>query len=374
MRLGIFGGTFNPPHMGHIRLVTAIADKLQLDRVLIIPASVPPHKHVLNLARSRDRFEMCRLSFEGDRRFSVSDTELLRVGKSYTYDTLCEIKKKYPDAELFLIVGSDMLATFDEWYRYHDILMMCTLCAGGDREDKIHRDPRFRGQLDTYPPQALRAREHSGTYIRQGARLYRTKGALHLNVPEKYREYDELLKSKLDEYRYIHSLGVAKSARHLAELYGSDPEKAYFAGLMHDVMKNAAPEEQLQMIKKADIILSSSERLNRKLWHAIAGAAFLKLELNITDPDIIGAVRWHTTGKAGMTKLEKTVYLADFISADRKYPDVDKVRELAEHSLEGAMLYTQRYCISKLLADGMIIDPSSVDCYNELITERSSEK
>ena len=68
MRLGIFGGTFNPPHMGHIRLVTAIADKLQLDRVLIIPASVPPHKHVLNLARSRDRFEMCRLSFEGDRR------------------------------------------------------------------------------------------------------------------------------------------------------------------------------------------------------------------------------------------------------------------------------------------------------------------
>lgn len=69
MRLGIFGGTFNPPHMGHIRLVTAIADKLQLDRVLIIPASVPPHKHVLNLARSRDRFEMCRLSFEGDRRF-----------------------------------------------------------------------------------------------------------------------------------------------------------------------------------------------------------------------------------------------------------------------------------------------------------------
>lgn len=94
MRLGIFGGTFNPPHMGHIRLVTAIADKLQLDRVLIIPASVPPHKHVLNLARSRDRFEMCRLSFEGDRRFSVSDTELLRVGKSYTYDTLCAGSRK----------------------------------------------------------------------------------------------------------------------------------------------------------------------------------------------------------------------------------------------------------------------------------------
>ena len=183
-----------------------------------------------------------------------------------------------------------------------------------------------------------------------------------MNVPEKYRKYDELLKTKLDDYRYIHSLGVAKSARHLAELYGADPEKAYFAGLLHDVMKNAAPEEQLQMIKKADIMLSPS------------GAAFLKLELHITDEDIIGAVRWHTTGKANMTQLEKIVYLADFISEDRKYPDVDKVRELSEQSIESAMLYTQRYCISKLLADGMIIDPSSVDCYNELITERSSEK
>ena len=102
-----------------------------------------------------------------------------------------------------------------------------------------------------------------------------------MNVPEKYRKYDELLKTKLDDYRYIHSLGVAKSARHLAELYGADPEKAYFAGLLHDVMKNSAPEEQLQIIEKADIMLSPSERLNRKLWHAIAGAAFLKLDCDL---------------------------------------------------------------------------------------------
>ena len=155
-----------------------------------------------------------------------------------------------------------------------------------------------------------------------------------MNVPEKYREYDELLKSKLDEYRYIHSLGVAKSARHLAELYGSDPEKAYFAGLMHDVMKNAAPEEQLQMIKKADIILSSSERLNRKLWHAIAGAAFLKLELNITDPDIIGAVRWHTTGKANMTTLEKVIYLADYIEPNRDFDGVEDLRRVVWEDLD----------------------------------------
>lgn len=144
MRLGIFGGTFNPPHMGHLGLVTAIADKMKLDRVLIIPASVPPHKHISNLAGSRDRLEMCRLAFGGDGRFFVSDTELKRSGKSYTYDTLCELREGYPDAELFLIVGSDMLATFDEWYRYHDILMMSTLCAASRKHGYV---PQLEGRF-----------------------------------------------------------------------------------------------------------------------------------------------------------------------------------------------------------------------------------
>lgn len=191
-----------------------------------------------------------------------------------------------------------------------------------------------------------------------------------MNVPEKYREYDKLLRSRLDDYRYIHSLGVAKSAKELAALYGADEEKAYTAGLLHDVMKNASPDEQLQIMEKADIILSPCEKLNQKLWHAIAGAAFLKTELNITDEEIISAVRWHTTGKAGMTTLEKTVYLADFISEDRTYPDVDEVRRLAHISLERAIVYTQKYCIQKLLSQNMIIDPSSVECYNDLVRFR----
>lgn len=191
-----------------------------------------------------------------------------------------------------------------------------------------------------------------------------------MNVPEKYKEYDKLLRSKLDDYRYIHSLGVAKSAKELAALYGADEEKAYTAGLLHDVMKNASPDEQLQIMEKADIILSPCEKLNQKLWHAIAGAAFLKTELNITDEEIISAVRWHTTGKAGMTTLEKTVYLADFISEDRTYPDVDEVRRLAYISLERAIVYTQKYCIQKLLSQNMIIDPSGVECYNDLVRFR----
>ena len=135
LKLGIFGGTFNPPHIGHLRLVEAVADELSLDRVLIIPAAIPPHKNAPDLADGEDRLMMCRLTFGADKRFEVSDTELRRRGRSYTYDTLCGIREQYPEDEIFLIVGSDMLETFDRWYRYRDILSMCTLCAAARERD-----------------------------------------------------------------------------------------------------------------------------------------------------------------------------------------------------------------------------------------------
>ena len=135
LKLGIFGGTFNPPHIGHLRLVKAVADELSLDRVLIIPAAIPPHKNAPDLVDGEDRLMMCRLTFGADRRFEVSDTELRRRGRSYTYDTLCGIREKYPEDEILLIVGSDMLETFDRWYRYRDILSMCTLCAAARERD-----------------------------------------------------------------------------------------------------------------------------------------------------------------------------------------------------------------------------------------------
>ena len=135
-RLGVFGGAFNPPHKGHVRLARDFADRLSLAKVLVIPSFIPPHKSPAGLASGEDRLEMCRLAFCGDERFTVSSMEIDRGGKSYTYDTLVEIKKQNPDAEIFLIIGSDMFLTFDTWYRYRDILQICTLCTAA-RENNI---------------------------------------------------------------------------------------------------------------------------------------------------------------------------------------------------------------------------------------------
>lgn len=136
--IGIFGGTFNPPHLGHKRLAFEAAKAAGLDKIIVIPDAQPPHKDSPFLADGIDRLEMCRRTF-CESLFEISDIELKREGKSYTVDTLTELKKLFPDDELFLIIGSDMLLCFDKWRRFEDILSMVTLVCLS-RESAITSD------------------------------------------------------------------------------------------------------------------------------------------------------------------------------------------------------------------------------------------
>ncbi|MEE1064619.1 MAG: bis(5'-nucleosyl)-tetraphosphatase (symmetrical) YqeK [Acutalibacteraceae bacterium] len=180
----------------------------------------------------------------------------------------------------------------------------------------------------------------------------------------------ELIRSKLELRRFQHSLNVAESARYLAEKYGGYADKAYTAGLLHDVMKNASEEEQLGVITEAGIELLPEERANKKLWHAIAGAAYIKKVMGIDDKELYKAVRYHTTGRAGMSLLEKIVYLADYISAERNYKDVDVMRKLCDESMDAAVLYALEFGIPDLVKRGSVIHPDSLDLYNESIIRR----
>ena len=134
-RIGLFGGTFNPPHVGHLRLVQLAADTAALDMVLIMPASVPPHKEAPGLATGEDRLALCRKTFL-DPRFVISDLELRRAGKSYTVETLRALRESFPDDALHLIIGSDMLLSFDCWFCYEEILQLCSLLVLS-RDDDI---------------------------------------------------------------------------------------------------------------------------------------------------------------------------------------------------------------------------------------------
>lgn len=185
-----------------------------------------------------------------------------------------------------------------------------------------------------------------------------------------YNYYKQLLESMLNSKRYYHSLCVADEARRLAKKYGADEEKAYFAGLLHDITKNITCEEQLQMFKDFDIIPDSITKNSFKLWHAVTGAQYIKNILKIDDEEIISAIRFHTTAKKDMTLLEKILYLADFTSLDRDYDDVDIMRQKVDVSLDEAMRYALSYTITELVSKQVPIHPDTMGAYNQVMEEK----
>ena len=181
----------------------------------------------------------------------------------------------------------------------------------------------------------------------------------------KNAEYIEILRGRLTEKRFIHSLNVADSAKELALIYGCDPEKAYTVGLIHDCCKDEAPGLQLSYMLGNKLEMSDIEVNEPKLYHAMCGSVYAEKEFGITDEDMLNAIRYHTTGRKNMSLLEKVVFIADFISAERDYDGVDVMREKAKRSLEEAIVEGLGFTITDLIARERIIHPDTVDAYND---------
>ncbi len=180
-------------------------------------------------------------------------------------------------------------------------------------------------------------------------------------------EYTEILRGRLTERRFIHSLNVADSARELAEIYGCDPDKAYTAGLIHDCCKDEPAGLQLSYMLGNGAILTECEINTAKLYHSICGSIFVQKEFGIDDVEIINAVRYHTTGRANMSVLEKVIFIADFISSERDYNGVEIMREKAKRSLDEAIVEGLSFTIKDLIDAGRIIHPDTLGAYNDAI-------
>ncbi len=132
-KLAIYGGTFNPPHVGHVRSAEALSRAINPDRFLIIPAFSPPHKLAVDCAEPEDRLNMCRLAFSHIKNTVISDIEIKRGGKSYTSDTLEELARE--DRDLYFLCGTDMLLTMSSWYRPERIFSLATICLVRREDD-----------------------------------------------------------------------------------------------------------------------------------------------------------------------------------------------------------------------------------------------
>lgn len=198
------------------------------------------------------------------------------------------------------------------------------------------------------------------------------------NTKEK-RRYDfslylEDLKERVSKRRFIHSINVSKAAQMLADIYGADRSKAKFAGLMHDIAKEMSFEEQTSVLKSSPELQKELESIPFKLWHGPVGSVYLNKKYGIDDKDILNAVFYHTTGRKNMSLLEKIVFTADYISEERKWPDIIYLRGLAKVDLESAMLSKLSTAMKRCISAHMSINKNTFEAYNEIVFKKTKKE
>ena len=374
MRIGIYGGTFNPPHMGHVHAAQEASRMLKLDQLLVVPDSVPPHKVLPEGSPNNEqRLEMTRLAFGGVPGSVVSEIELQRQGKSYSVDTVRQIREQFPQAELFLLMGSDMLKILPKWREPETIMRLANIAVfarGDDGEQEIFDQmiPELKEKFDAdvtliplQPVQAassdIRAALSSdasrllpqqvlGYILRE--QLYGTETDLKHLTPDELRP---IAMSYLTYKRMAHVLGTEEEAVRLAQRYGADVTQARIGALLHDCTKKLNMDQQLALCDKYHIALDDMERCTLKLLHAKTGAALARDVFGVEDA-VAEAICWHTTGKADMTLLEKILYLADYIEPTRDFPGVDTLRETVYADLDEGMALGLEMTVQEMEEEG----------------------
>ena len=404
MRIGIYGGSFDPVHNGHIAMINSALKSGFIDLVIVIPSVRNNFKLYANKLPPPYRLYMMKETIEGlgiDECFA-SDIEYGIEGVSYTAVVLEKltsdefirdflisngIKKKKAEAhhEFFWIMGSDTLGTFETWYKPGEILKYVTLLAAvrpGDNTDVDKAADSIKknlgGKVEIFRLDGIdcssseitttgdfsKVPEPAREFIKRHA-LY-TENTKLLGVSEEakkqFYECSVWMYKYLGAKRLLHTLNVGYLSAHLADVFGCDKDKALIAGALHDCAKELPLEKQLELAKK----YSGDLFTEKKLLHSPAGATFAKEDFGIEDKEILDAICYHTTGRGDMNTLEKIVYLADKIEPSRNYTDLTPIREAAEKDLDSAMRMTAAAVRDKFVSQGRDIHPLTKQMMKDL--------
>jgi nicotinate-nucleotide adenylyltransferase len=371
LRLGIYGGTFNPPHLGHVSACKAAISSLQLDKLLIVPSGLPPHKELPpDSPSAQERMDMVRLSFSGVDCAEIADLELKKESVSYTADTVATLRGLYPGAELFLVIGTDMFLTLEGWKDAEKLLQRVTpavlLRAEGERVKIEGYARRISEKFGTntvlidhdiveisssWLREALPKRE-GFSYIDEAAYAYIIKQRLYGARPS-FAWLRKQAYAMMKPKRIPHVEGCESEAVRLAEKWGADVEKAREAAILHDITKHLELSEQLLLCGKYDIMTDSVERSEVKLLHAKTGAALARDQFGVSD-DVYNAILWHTTGRPAMTLLEKIIYIADYIEPTRDFDGLGELRRLAYKNIDKAVVKGLNMSIEDMRARGIV--------------------
>ena len=380
-RIGIYGGTFNPPHLGHIQAAKAAVQALDLTRLLLIPDNIAPHKELPpGSPAPEQRLEMLRLATQDAPELEVSDLELRREGVSYTFQTILTLKEQYPEAQLFLLMGTDMFASFDTWKNTDIILRnaaLGVLCRGdkGEQEAIAEKAAQLsaggaRVELVNNPVLAISSTQLRrliafdcaepflpkpvAEYIRQHG-LY-DSGANWKSLP--MEQLEPIVVRLLNPNRVRHVLGCRDTAVELARRWGADENDAARAGMLHDITKALDGPLQLTVCQEYGKILDVFSRKYPKTLHALTGSLVAERIFG-ENPQVVEAIRNHTTGRAEMGLLETIIYVADYMEPNRDFPGVEKLRELAFTDIYAALKLGLRMTLDHLARQGSEVSPET---------------
>lgn len=386
-RIGIYGGSFNPLHVGHLRAAQFAQKALGLDKLLLIPSCVSCHKErPLDSPADAQRLEMLRIAAADCEGIEVCDLELQRGGVSYTWETLEALRAQYPDGEFFLLMGTDMFLHFTQWKHPGKILAQAALAVlNRDRKQsdevaaqkqtleamgaqvQLLDNPVTRisstdlrrmlafGCAGPFLPPAVAA------YI-AGHHLYGTgRNLKQLPMEALEQTVIRLLKPN----RVAHVLGCRDTAAELARTWGVNETDAARAGLLHDITKALDGPLQLTLCAEYGVALDAFSQANPKTLHALTGSLVAERIFG-ENPAVVSAIRSHTTGKPHMNTLEKIIYVADYMEPNRDFPGVEELRRLAYSNLDKALKLGLEMTLGVLKEQGRQISPESSEALKYL--------
>ena len=380
-RIGIYGGTFNPPQLGHISAARCAVKALGLDRLLVIPDRIAPHKQLpADSPAPEQRLEMLRLAAADEPNMEVSDLELKREGVSYTYQTVEQLKGMYPQAQLYLLMGTDMFTSFHQWRNPERIWKAATLAVfcRGEKGEKaaIAKQKAYLESLgasvelvdnpvltisssdlrrmlvfqcaDSFLPGGV------GDYIRDHG-FYGVRRD-YKNLP--MEQLEPVVTGLLKKSRVNHVLGCRDTAVELAKRWGANVTDAARAGILHDITKAIDGPLQLTLCREYGTMLDDFSVRYPKTLHALTGSMVAERIFGENEA-VVSAIRHHTTGKADMNLLEKIIYVADYMEPCRDFPGVEKLRELAFSDIDAALKLGLEMTLVHLANQGSEVSPES---------------
>lgn len=396
MKIGIYGGTFDPPHLGHMEAACAAVGHFGLDKLFFIPSGEPPHKFLpAESAAPMHRYAMTSIMADGvGEKAQVLDLEITRAsGPSYTVDTIRKLRAQYPEATFYLLMGTDMFFSFESWQAPQEIAKEVTLAAFSREQTGAHelfavQSEQLRESVGArieilplpkiYPISSTQVRKLLGaqqTRAEGGALLW--EAVYGYILKNKLYGVDVDLKDLSDAQlravsyamirakRVPHVRGVEETAVHLAERWGEDVTMARRAAILHDCTKYWTQEEHLALCDVHQIPLTQLERSSEKLLHAKTGAAMA--EHVFGEPTAVSlAIDCHTTGKRDMTPLDKILYVADYVEPNRDFEGVEAIRALAWESLDKAMILGLETTMKELEAKGAKIHENTQQAHVQL--------